>query len=290
MQDGVEVLDEDQQERFEKVKSKRDVNTKLKALYEACGKPVPDTYCWSSPPRTLFPLRSLFSIQPIYVLLCWVGHVLIKASFPPDVAPASVPPKEVQPHTGMSYWSPADQYSLGHDEGLFDGFSTPGYTGPPGQQQQPTTATNMSRINAVQQVGGSSYAVSGACRPKDADSGYESRTNGGDDIPSAEISHGAPQPDSYWHMVHDTRTYGMSGHQTATTGHGPSHDDFPSAHDYSSLGDGYCQGIAGIDLQLWTGGSSLDRRDDDLRGMEAVAESLTSYTYAEFDDEFPETN
>lgn len=48
-EDGSELLDWEQQKLLEQIKSTRDVKAKLKALYGACGKPVPETYCWSSP-------------------------------------------------------------------------------------------------------------------------------------------------------------------------------------------------------------------------------------------------
>lgn len=51
-----DLLDWKQQELFEKIKSIRDVGAKLKALYEACGKPVPRTYCSSNPPETTHAL------------------------------------------------------------------------------------------------------------------------------------------------------------------------------------------------------------------------------------------
>lgn len=39
-----ELLDWKQQELFENIRKIRDVGEKLKALYEACGKPVPRSY------------------------------------------------------------------------------------------------------------------------------------------------------------------------------------------------------------------------------------------------------
>lgn len=43
-----EFLDWKQQELFERIRSMRDVEAKLEALYKACRKPVPDTYRWST--------------------------------------------------------------------------------------------------------------------------------------------------------------------------------------------------------------------------------------------------
>lgn len=45
----IELLDWKQQELFEKIRSMRDVEAKLEALYKACRKPVPETYRWSTP-------------------------------------------------------------------------------------------------------------------------------------------------------------------------------------------------------------------------------------------------
>lgn len=47
-EDGTELLGADQQRRFAETKSIRRNDDKLKALYEACGKPPPDSYCWST--------------------------------------------------------------------------------------------------------------------------------------------------------------------------------------------------------------------------------------------------
>lgn len=44
-EDGHELLDSEQQKRFEKIKSTKDIGAKLKALYEACGMRPPDTFC-----------------------------------------------------------------------------------------------------------------------------------------------------------------------------------------------------------------------------------------------------
>lgn len=49
-EDGTELLDADQQRLFAEIKSMRGNDRKLEALYEACGKPPPDTFCWSCPP------------------------------------------------------------------------------------------------------------------------------------------------------------------------------------------------------------------------------------------------
>lgn len=69
-EDRMELLDWKQQERFEKVKTIRDVRSKLKALYEACGKPVPETYCWSTPCRPS-PPPLMTTSQLLVTHLCW---------------------------------------------------------------------------------------------------------------------------------------------------------------------------------------------------------------------------
>lgn len=63
----MELLDWKQQERFEKVKSIRDLKAKLEALYEACGKPEPKTFCWSTPPLPPIPRRP--SINSLHLVL-----------------------------------------------------------------------------------------------------------------------------------------------------------------------------------------------------------------------------
>lgn len=45
----IELLNGRQQRQFEKIRSMKDVGTKLEALYGACGKPLPETYRWSNP-------------------------------------------------------------------------------------------------------------------------------------------------------------------------------------------------------------------------------------------------
>lgn len=39
-----EIMSEKQQEELENVKAIKDIEKKLKVLYEACGKPIPETY------------------------------------------------------------------------------------------------------------------------------------------------------------------------------------------------------------------------------------------------------
>lgn len=56
-----DLLDWKQQELFEKIESIRDVQAKLEALYEACGRLIPETYCkgaalklWSSEYKLIY--------------------------------------------------------------------------------------------------------------------------------------------------------------------------------------------------------------------------------------------
>ncbi|KAL1852524.1 hypothetical protein Daus18300_012122 [Diaporthe australafricana] len=86
-EDGDELLNSEQQKRFEKIKSTKDIGAKLKALYEACGMLVPDTYYATA----VFPL-----VQPLTT-------------------------NESAPRTTAHH----DRQSISHG-GLLEGFAVPG--------------------------------------------------------------------------------------------------------------------------------------------------------------------
>ncbi|KAI3394854.1 hypothetical protein diail_2140 [Diaporthe ilicicola] len=54
-ENGIELLDHQQQRLFERIKSTKDVAAKLGALYEACRKPVPETYHATAPYPAMQP-------------------------------------------------------------------------------------------------------------------------------------------------------------------------------------------------------------------------------------------
>lgn len=62
--DGTELLTRNQLDDFATIRSERNVGAKLGALYRSCGKPVPETYCWSNQPplETNYWLRIVLGI------------------------------------------------------------------------------------------------------------------------------------------------------------------------------------------------------------------------------------
>lgn len=208
-EDGIELMDWKQQELFEKVKSIRNVGAKLEALYKACGKPVPETYRSSSP---------LITTNQSLDTAC-AGDMLMDV-FSSDTTVAS---SAVQPQ--MNYGpdarseTQAAQQSIGHGEGIFEGFSRP-RSEASRVTRQSTTTTNLSKVNAALRARDNS-AVSGDNRPGDADSGYGSMPQNNGDTDDVFYADGlAAQPGAQCHLPHDVRPYEMSGNDTIAASSG----------------------------------------------------------------------
>ncbi|KAK7716231.1 hypothetical protein SLS64_003383 [Diaporthe eres] len=223
----VELLDWKQQELFEKIRSMRDVEAKLEALYKACRKPVPETY-------------------------------------------------------------------LSVSGGFLDGFVRP----PSETSYQPeerATAINVSKASAALQAR-DSLQVSGADRPRDADSGYDSMPKNkgdADDISHADIL--SATSETYWTHVHhhEARSYAMGGsHVSAvTSGHVANDDNFRSIHEHGAP-HGSFQGFDDTSHLLCDAAGSSTR---DLLGLalpnpgtDNAEEPLNLWAYTNLDAEFSE--
>ncbi|KAK7737142.1 hypothetical protein SLS63_002933 [Diaporthe eres] len=262
----VELLDWKQQELFEKIRSMRDVEAKLEALYKACRKPVPETYRWSTPPP------------------------------PGDDATAALP--TVQPQTtyetGPRTTTHPNQQSVSVSGGFLDGFVRP----PSETSYQPeerATAINVSKASAALQAR-DSLQVSGADRPRDADSGYDSMPKNkgdADDISHADIL--SATSETYWTHVHhhEARSYAMGGsHVSAvTSGHVANDDNFRSIHEHGAP-HGSFQGFDDTSHLLCDAAGSSTR---DLLGLalpnpgtDNAEEPLNLWAYTNLDAEFSE--
>lgn len=244
---SIELLDWKQQELFEKIRSMRDVEAKLEALYKACRKPVPETYHATAASLTVQP-------QMIY-------------------APGRITTQD-------------DQQSISHGEGIFEGFSRP-RSGASRVTRQPTT-TNLSKVNAELRAGDNS-AVSGANRPRDADSGYSSMPQNNGDTDDVFYDRLAAQSGAQYHVPHEVRPYEMSGDPVVTASPGRLTDDdsFPPIDCFRTFDN--------TDPLLSGGIGSSTRRDDSLLGLalsnpgpETSGGPLAPWDYAELDPVFLE--
>ncbi|POS75503.1 hypothetical protein DHEL01_v206097 [Diaporthe helianthi] len=136
-EDGTELLDGEQQERFEEIKTMRGYDRKLKALYEACEKPVPDDYY--APAASTIMQRTQ------------VAHRTI---------------------TRATTTARRGQQQDSHGGEFLAGFVQPRPEGHHRQPRRRTTARNVSQADAKAGRGARGYEVSGANRQPDDDSGY----------------------------------------------------------------------------------------------------------------------
>lgn len=179
-----------------------------------------------------------------------------------------------------------DQQSISHGEGIFEGFSRP-RSGASRVTRQPTT-TNLSKVNAELRAGDNS-AVSGANRPRDADSGYSSMPQNNGDTDDVFYDRLAAQSGAQYHVPHEVRPYEMSGDPVVTASPGRLTDDdsFPPIDCFRTFDN--------TDPLLSGGIGSSTRRDDSLLGLalsnpgpETSGGPLAPWDYAELDPVFLE--
>lgn len=187
-----------------------------------------------------------------------------------------------------------DQQSVSLSGGFLDGFVRPP-SETSNQPEERATAINVSKASAALQAG-DSLQVSGADRPRDADSGYDSmpKNNGdADDVSHADIL--SATSETYWPHVHhhEVRSYAMSGSHVSTSapGHVASDDtNFASIHDHG--GHGSLQGYDDASHMFYGAASSSTR---DLLGLalpnheaDNAQEPVNIWAFTNLDAEFPE--
>lgn len=263
-EDGTELLDWQQQRRFEEVKSIRGNDRKLKALYEACGKPVPDTY---------------------YV------SVALPTAQQAQVTYSTVARTTATRHTQQQPDSRRGEFLAG--------FVQPRPEGLVRQSRRRTTANNVSRSDA--QAAGGGYEVSGANRPPDTDSGYVSMPR--NDADASDVSpadrYPSQQPSGAYHWSYapsHTRPYEEAGnHAAATTG--PVH----LTGDGEAFGHVLyreCFDYGPVDPSLYGSAGPSNRVDDGSQALlglalpdHAAADAegpLNIWAFTNLDAEFPE--
>lgn len=184
-----------------------------------------------------------------------------------------------------------DQQSVSISGGFLDGFVRPP-SEIPNQPEERATAINVSKASAALQAR-DSLQVSGADRPRDADSGYDSMPkNKGD---SGDTSHADILSETYWTHVHhrEVRSYTMSGsHVSAVaSGHVANDNNFSSIHEHGGP-HGSFQGFDDASPLLCDAAGSSTR---DLLGLalpnpgtDNAEEPLNIWAYTNLDAEFSE--
>lgn len=189
----------------------------------------------------------------------------------PDVTavPPVVQPQMTSRSSARATTHP-DQQSVSHGEGIFEGFARLA-SGTQNLPQEGITATNVSRSSAALLAGDSSE-VSGANRPRDADSGYASmpKNNGDTDDVSAADKRPVQSGRYLTRVPPDTGPYGLTGSLdvTASPGQVANDDGFDDSFTIDDYVVQDCFGRYDDTTSFLFGGiSPSTRRDDSLLGL-----------------------
>lgn len=156
-----------------------------------------------------------------------------------------------------------NEQSIGHGEGFLEGFGRVD-PGAPSQHRRPPTSSNVSRNTAALKARNNA-AVSGADRPRDADSGYVSMpSNSGDTTGDSSGVRPPFDPMMEW-SASFTRPDGGSATYFTVSSSGYVANDNHFASDYEHGRHSYLQGDGDSDLAFYDSASLS--RDASLLGL-----------------------